>query len=161
MYYSKHVIMKKNLLMVAVAVIVIMASSCRKYVVTPGIPALNGRWYLQSAERYDSYKWQTISTGYESGTFIFKTNGDVSYSDALGSLHGSWNMYPVTDGYYDGNGHYSQGYHVVFSLRLYEPGNSNLAANWIFDDNSFNGGSSFKANYNSGNYTYEYTFARE
>jgi hypothetical protein len=158
----KLIIMKKNLLLFLFAgFLLFFASSCRKYVVTPDIPALTGRWYLQSAARYDSYKWQTISTGYESGSFVFKGNGDVAYSDAIGPLYGSWSMYPVTDGYYDGNGHYTEGYHVVFSLRLYEAGNNTPAANWTFAANDFNGGNSFRATYTSGNNTYEYTFARE
>jgi hypothetical protein len=154
--------MKRKLLPLLLAGTVIMlAASCTKYVQTPDIPPLTGYWYLQSAERYDSYKWQTISTGYESGTFLFKANGDVLYKDAIGSLHGSWSMYPVTDGYYDGYGHYTEGYHNVFSLRLYEAGNNSPASNWVFDDNSYDGGSSFRAVYTSGNYTYEYTFVRE
>jgi len=160
--YNKLIIMKRNLLLVLSAgLLITLASSCRKYVEAPYVQPLTGRWYLQSAERYDSYKWQTLSTGYESGTFIFKANGDVAYTDALGSLYGNWSMYPETDGYYDGYGHYQQGYHAVFSLLLYEPGNNNPAANWVFDDNDYNGGSSFKAVYTSGNYTYEYNFVRE
>ncbi|HTE12920.1 MAG TPA: hypothetical protein VK645_18195 [Chitinophagaceae bacterium] len=55
-------------------------------------------------------------------------------------MRGSWNIYPVTDGYYDGHGRYKEGYHSVFSLVLYESSNSNPAANWIFDDNDYNGG---------------------
>ncbi len=154
--------MKRNLLLVLFAgTFILFASSCRKYVSAPDTPALTGYWYLQSAQRYDGYKWQTINTGYESGSFVFKANGDVGYSDALGTLKGTWNMYPVTDGYYDGYGHYKEGYHVVFSLRMYEPYNSTPAADWFFDDNDYNGGSSFRAVYTSGNYTYEYSFARE
>ena len=154
--------MKRNLLLsIFAAGILITASSCRKYVIEPVVPALSGRWYLQAVERYDSYKWQTIITGYESGTFIFKANGDVYYSDGLGSLRGSWNMYPVTDGYYDGSGHYREGYHTVFSLNLYEAGNNSPAANWVFEDNDFNGGDRFKAVYTKGSYTYEYNFVRE
>lgn len=141
--------------------IILFAASCHKYVDTPGVAPLTGRWYLQSVSRYDSYKWQTISTGYESGSFIFKTNGDVVFSDALGVLRGNWNMYSATDGYYDNNGHYRVGYHSVFSLVLYEGNNSNPAANWLFDDNDFDGGSGFKAVYTQGNYTYEYNFVRE
>jgi len=154
--------MKKKLLYFLFAGLVIMAaSSCRKYVVEPAVPALYGNWYLQHASRYDGYKWQTIETGYESGSFVFRANGDLSYSDALGPLHGGWSMYPVSSGYYDENGRYTEGYHVVFSLRLYEPGNSNPAVNWTFDDNDYNGGNLFNAVYTSGNITYEYTFARE
>ena len=154
--------MKRNLLLTLSAVAILMlVSSCRKYVVVPDAPPLTGRWYLQSAERFDSYKWQTISTGYESGTFFFRENGDVGYSDAIGSLRGTWSMYPVTNGYYDGNGHYTEGYHNVFTLRLYENGNNNAAANWVFDDNDYNGGSSFRAVYTSGNFTYQYNFVRE
>ena len=154
--------MKRNLLLVLSAgLITMLASSCHKYVVAPEMPVLTGSWYLQSAERYDSYKWQTISTGYESGTFVFKANGDVSYNDGLGLLRGSWSMYPVSDGYYDGSGHYREGYHTVFSMLLYEPNNSNPAANWVFDDTDYNGGGSFKAVYTQGNYTYEYSFVRE
>lgn len=154
--------MKRNLLLFLLAgTLLVLASSCSKYVVVPDGPPLTGRWYLQSAARYDGYKWQTISTGYESGTFIFNANGSLVYGDAIGTLHGSWSMYPVTDGYYDGYGHYTEGYHNVFSLRLYEAGNSNPAADWIFDDNNYNGGSVFKAVYTSGNFTYQYNFARE
>ena len=154
--------MKKNLLFVFfAAAVMVLASSCHKYVVAPDVPVLTGHWYLQSAERYDGYKWQTINTSYESGSFIFKANGDVGYSDALGSLQGSWSMYPVTDGYYDGYGHYKEGYHLVFSLRMYEPYNSTPAIDWFFDDNDYNGGSGFRAVYTSGNYTYQYNFARE
>ena len=90
-----------------------------------------------------------------------ETFRSISYSDELGSLRGSWSMYPVTDGYYDGYGHYKEGYHNEFSLQLYEPGNGNPAGSWLFDDNDYNGGSSFKAVYTSGRYTYEYTFVRE
>ena len=154
--------MKRNLLLVLSAgLLILFASSCRKYVDTPYTPPLTGSWYLQHAARYDGYKWQTINTGYESGTFNFRANGDVSYADAIGALRGSWSMYPVTDGYYDGYGHYTEGYHDVFSLVLYETGNNNAAASWIFDDNNYNGGGSFKAVYTSGNYTYEYNFVRE
>jgi hypothetical protein len=153
--------MKKNLLFVMIAGIALFASSCHKYVVEPDIPVLTGRWYLQSTIRYDSHKWQSFTTGYENGSFTFHSNGDISYTDELGSLYGVWNMYPATNGYYDGNGNYREGYHVVFSLRLYEGNNSNPAVNWIFDDNDFNGRSSFKAIYTTNNYTYEYTFARE
>jgi hypothetical protein len=141
--------------------VLFLASSCRKYVVTPDVPALSGRWYLLNAERYDGYQWQAISTGYESGTFFFKANGDLSYNDAIGPLHGSWNMYPVTSGYYDRHGRYQEGYHVVFSMALYESGNDNPAADWVFDDSDYNGGGTFTASYTSGNYTYSYTFARE
>lgn len=137
------------------------ASSCHKYVDAPYAQPLTGRWYLQGVERYDSYRWQTVTTGYENGTFIFRAGGDVSYNDAIGSLRGSWSMYPVTDGYYDGYGHYREGYHNEFSLVLYEAGNNSPAASWIFDDNDYNGGSSFKAVYTTGNYTYEYSFVRE
>ena len=154
--------MKRNLLLaLSAGFIILLASSCSKYVDRPYVQALTGRWYLQSAERYDAYKWQPISTGYENGTFIFNANGNVSYSDALGSLRGSWSMYPVTDGYYDWYGRYTQGYHNVFSLQLYEAGNNNPAADWVFDDNNYDGDSSFKAVYTSGNYTYEYNFVRE
>jgi len=154
--------MKRHLLFIlAAGLLITLASSCHKYTDAPGIPPLTGRWYLQNVARYDSYKWQTISTGYEEGTFVFKANGDVVYSDALGVLRGSWSMYPVTDGYYDGMGRYREGYHSVFSLILYEGGNSNPAANWLFDDNNFDGSNSFKAVYTQGNYTYEYSFVRE
>ncbi|MEO5681990.1 MAG: hypothetical protein ABIQ88_05070 [Chitinophagaceae bacterium] len=154
--------MKKNLLLFFLAgCIITLVPSCTKYVDTPGIPPLTGRWYLQSAARYDSYKWQPVNTGYESGTFNFKANGDVTYGDALGSLRGSWSMYPVTNGFYDGNGHYAEGYHVVFSLRLYEASNSSPAASWTFDDNDYDGGNSFRAAYTNGSYTYEYSFVRE
>ena len=154
--------MKRNLLLVLSAVFILLfAASCRKYTEAPGIPPLTGRWYLQSAARYDAYKWQTISTGYESGTFVFKANGDVVFSDAPGVVRGSWNMYPATDGYYDNNGHYRTGYHSIFSLVLYEGNNSNPVASWLFDDNDFDGGSAFKAVYTQGNYTYEYNFVRE
>ena len=154
--------MKRNLLFIlSTALIVMFASSCKKFVDVSYTPVLSGRWYLQSVERYDAYKWQSVSTGYENGTFVFKSNGNVSYSDAIGSLYGSWSMYPVTDGYYDGYGRYQQGYHNVFSLTLYEDGNSNPAGTWRFDENDYNGGSSFKAVYTQGGYTYEYTFVRD
>ena len=153
--------MKRNLLFIAMASIVLLMSSCSKYVIVPDTPPLAGQWYLQSAERFDSYKWQTVNTGYENGTFTFHSNGDVSYIDALGSLYGTWNMYPLTSGYYDWNGYYQENYHTVFSLRLYENNNSNPALNLLFDDNNYNGGNSFKAIYTTGNYRYEYTFIRE
>ena len=154
--------MKRNLLLIlSIASIILLASSCRKYVAVPAAAPLTGNWFLQSAERYDGYKWQTINTGYESGTFYFKANGDVLYRDAIGDLRGSWSMYPVTDGYYDGNSHYTEGYHTVFSLRLYEANNSSAVANWVFDDNDYSGGSGFRAVYTTGNYTYEYNFLRE
>ncbi len=154
--------MKRNLLLfLSAGLIIMLASSCTKYVDTPYVAPLTGKWYLQGVERYDGYKWQGISTGYENGTFVFYANGNVSYSDALGSLRGSWSMYPVTDGYYDGYGHYREGYHNVFSLLMYESGNNNPAADWVFDDNDYNGGGSFKAVFTSGSYTYEYTFVRE
>jgi hypothetical protein len=153
--------MKKNLLLLMMAGLVVLATSCHKYVVEPNVPALTGTWYLQNAARYDAYKWQGIHTGYESGSFTFYSNGDAVYTDALGSLSGVWDMYPVTDGYYDWNGHYREGYHVVFALRLYEGNNSSPAVNWLFDDNDFNGGGRFRATYTTNNFTYEYTFARE
>jgi hypothetical protein len=153
--------MKKNLLVVLMAGIVLITSSCRKLIVAPETPPLTGNWYLQSAQRYDSYKWQTISTGYESGSFTFHSNGDVSYTDALGSLYGVWDMYPVTGGYYDSNGYYQEGYHAVFTMRLYEGNNSNPAVNWLFDDNNFSGGNRFTAIYTTSDYRYQYTFVRE
>ena len=154
--------MKRTLLLIfTLASIMLLAASCRRYVDVPVTPPLTGNWFLQSAERYDGYKWQTINTGYESGTFYFKANGDVLYRDAIGDLRGSWSMYPVTDGYYDGYGHYKEGYHVVFSLRMYEPYNSTPATDWFFEDNDYNGGAGFRAVYTSGSYTYQYNFARE
>ena len=154
--------MKKNLRYFLFASLLMIAfSSCRKYVVEPDMPGLSGHWYLQHAARFDGYKWQTIETGYENGSFVFSADGYLSYKDVLGSLKGNWTMRPVTSGYYDDNGRYTEGYHVVFSMQLYEPGNGNPAADWIFDDNDFNGGNVFKAVYTSGNKTYEYTFARE
>lgn len=147
--------------MLSAGLIITLASSCHKYVDVPNTPVLTGRWYLHNVARYDSYKWQNISTGYENGTFIFKANGDVIYSDNLGVLRGSWNMYPVTNGYYDWSGRYREGYHKAFSLVLYEGNTSNPAASWLFDDNDFDGGSSFKTVYTQGNYTYEYSFVRE
>jgi len=153
--------MKRNLLLFLLAASVIMlASSCRKFVVTSGTP-LSGTWYLESVSRYDGYRWQTISTGYESGTFYFKSNGNISYHDALGDLYGSWNLYPVTSAYYDGYGHYTEGYHQVLALSLYEAGNQHPAADWLFEDCDFNGGNSFAAAYTSGGFTYEFHFVRE
>lgn len=154
--------MKRMLLPVLLAgSFMLLLSSCQKFVVKPSVPALSGNWYLQDASRYDSYKWQHITTGYENGTFSFRGNGDVSYRDALGTLRGNWSMYSRNDSYYDGNGRYTNGYHVMFSLQLYEAGNGNPAADWLFDDNDYDGGNVFRATYTSGNYTYEYTFARE
>ncbi len=154
--------MKRTLLFILSAIMIItLASSCHKYVDTPGFPPLTGRWYLQNTARYDSYRWQNISTGYENGTFIFKANGDVTYTDDLGILRGSWNMYPVSDGYYDGFGHYREGYHTEFSLVLYEGNNNHPAASWSFDDCNYDGSNNFKAVYTQGSFTYEYSFVRE
>jgi hypothetical protein len=154
--------MKRNLLIGLLVGVTIFATSCNKFVVDVDVdvnPALSGKWYLQNAARYDGHQWQTITTGYESGTFSFYSNGDVAYGDALGSLHGRWDMYPVTSGYYDGNGNYVEGYHSIFTLKLYD--GSYPEVDWKFDDNNYKGGSRFKANYVSGGYQYEYTFVRE
>ncbi len=153
--------MKRNLLFILVIGISLLATSCRKFIVTTGTPPLTGRWYLQSAERYDGFKWQTVNTGYENGTFVFYSNGNVDYSDALGNLQGTWNMYPVSDGYYDSYGNYRQELHNVFSMQLYNGAAHSPEINWVFDDASYNGGPVFKAIYSTGNYHYEFTFARE
>jgi len=153
--------MKRSLLLFLVVGFTLMASSCRKFIVTTGIPPLNGRWYLQSAERYDGYKWQTVNTGYENGTFIFYSNGDLDYSDALGNLHGSWNMYPANDGYYDSYGNYHNGQRNVFSLQLYNGGSHVPEIDWQFDNSDYTGAGVFKATYFSNGNHYEYSFARE
>lgn len=153
--------MKRNLLLVLVSgFILIAASSCSKIVIVPETAPLSGEWYLQSAERFDSYKWETINTGYESGIFKFHSNGDVSYSDALGELYGNWNMYPETSAYYDWNGNYRVDYHTIFTMSLFEAGNNTPASSWSFDDNNYNGSNRFKAIYTTNNYRYEYTFVR-
>ncbi len=154
--------MKRHLLYcLFAALFIVAASSCQKYVDQPAPSPLAGHWYLQNAARYDSYKWQTVETGYENGIFTFRSNGDLLYNDALGELRGTWSMHPANGGYYDENGRYAEGYHVLFSMRLYEAGNTNAAADWMFDDNNYNGGNTFKAIYNAGNTTYEYQFAKE
>ncbi|HTL09066.1 MAG TPA: hypothetical protein VL307_12430 [Chitinophagaceae bacterium] len=154
--------MKRNLLLFTMTgFLMLLLSSCYKTVDAPGAPALNGRWYLQNAARYDGYKWQNIQTGYEDGTFIFKGNGDLVYTDAIGVLHGSWQLYGENGGYYDNVGIYRHGYHSVFSILLFEGNNNNAAADWIFDDNDYAGGNRFSAVYTAGNYTYEYSFVRE
>jgi len=154
--------MKRILLASLLIGVTLLATSCKKFLVDVDVnikPALTGRWYLQDAARYDGYRWQTIATGYESGTFTFYSNGDVDYIDGYGSLHGRWDMYPVTSGYYDGYGHYSEGSHSVFTIRLYDGGVQEL--NWSFDDNSYQGGNRFKATYYSSGYQYQYTFVRQ
>lgn len=137
-----------------------MAASCRKYVASPGLPKLTGKWYLQRADRYDYYNWQQIYTGYENGSFTFYANGDASYADVLGVLYGNWDMYPVSEGYYDGHGNYHQGYHNVFRVTMYD-GYHQPEINWQFDDAGFNGGGAFTATYYTTNYQYVYSFLRE
>jgi hypothetical protein len=153
--------MKRNLLLTLIVGLTFMASSCRKFIVTTGAAPLTGRWYLQSAERYDGYKWQPVNTGYESGTFIFYANGDLDYTDALGNLHGNWNMYTANDGYYDSYGNYHDGYRKVFSLQLYNGGGHIPEIDWLFDNSDYTGAGVFNATYMSNGYHYEYTFVRE
>jgi hypothetical protein len=154
--------MKRILLATLLIGVTLFSTSCKKFLVDVDVnvkPALTGKWYLQDAARYDGYRWQGITTGYEGGTFSFYSNGDVTYIDSYGSLRGRWEMYSATSGYYDGNGHYSEGYHSIFNLRLYD--GSIQEVNWSFDDNNFQGGNRFKATYYDAGYQYQYTFVRE
>jgi hypothetical protein len=154
--------MKRHLLFGLLIGVTLFATSCKKFIVDVDVnvaPTLTGRWYLQNAARYDGYRWQNFTTGYEGGTFTFYSNGDLGYVDSYGTLHGQWDMYRATSGYYDGNGHYTEGSHSVFTIKLYDGGKTEV--DWLFDNNTYIGGNRFKATYGAGNNLYEYTFVRE
>lgn len=150
--------MKKALHLSLLAIIIIAAASCTKYVESPR-SRMEGSWTLQLVERSGKYGTERIYTGFENGVFDFMPGGSASYSDGLGTLNGRWEMRNVREGYYDGGGHYQERTIQVLYVNV-----SNYSGSRVFsvefDELQFSGNNYFTGGYQTDNYDYWYDFAR-
>ncbi len=152
--------MKPTLLAVTVSLLFLSFtfSSCRKNLPENRIV---GSWKLVDVERKRLFNSETITTGYESGTFTFFANGMASFTDAAGTLNGNWNMRKSRDGYYDGNGNWQTDERTVFIINVQDFPN-NRVINLYFDRIDFRwSGDKLFAFIDGASYRYRYDFRRQ
>ena len=151
--------MHKTLLTGLIAVLLFTSFSCRKVFNRPE-DRLEGNWWLQRVERNAFLDWNTISTGYENGSYTFSSNGDATYKDAIGTMTGRWDMYTIRDGYYDDHGDWQTRNRTVFKVNLHNFAD-NRVIDWFFEDCDFKGDNRFNAEYRTPSYKYRYRFIRQ
>ena len=112
-----------------------------------------GNWKLVEVKKRSLLDRKTISTGYESGTFVFHDGEAAAYSDAIGNMSGNWRM----RNQYVGENLYRN----TFSLRLYNF-NANRVIDWDFDRVEFRkSGKRLVATMERSGYEYRYEFRKE
>ncbi|WP_153797630.1 hypothetical protein [Foetidibacter luteolus] len=129
----------------------------RDEVIIPQHP-LVGSWVLTDAAEGNSYGWQSIYTGLETGVFDFYGNGAARYTDEHVTLQGTWSTTTVTGGYYDEYGNYYNDVHEAMQVNLYD-NYTHSSIDLYFDDVSFRN-SRFVATYYNNNYIERYWFSR-
>src|SRR5687768_10095930 len=151
--------MKKNLpLLLTLTLIVILSSSCRKFLFNPE-NRIEGQWKLKFVERRHVLRWSDVTNRYESGVFIFDNDGAAFYEDANGVMNGTWVLRERRDGYYDENGNYQSDTRMSLTLDLYNF-QDNRVLNLDFDNVRFKGRNQFLAEYSTPTYLYRYDFRR-
>jgi len=151
--------MKKSLLF-ALLGMVLLVSSCTKYVdIEPG-NSIVGSWQLLYVDKQDNFGTSTVYTGYEPGIFHFYGNGQAVYDDGYELMKGNWTSRQVSNGYYDNHGTYHSGVYQIFDLYLTNYSGTRVI-NWKFDESWFSNSSRFNAMYYGVNADFKYVFGRK
>lgn len=106
-------------------------ASCEKWIPENNHQQVTGNWELIAVDRIRSYGSEPVYTGYENGTFSFRSNEQAEYSDYKGRMTGTWRMIYRNDGYYDQYGDWQNGPRNSMELRLYD-NYSNRVIEWEF-----------------------------
>jgi hypothetical protein len=124
--------MKKNLL-TALLFATLFFTSCSKSLEDRII----GSWKLESAWRKVFLGRDYFQTGYESGLFTFKENGDAAYISSTDTLNGYWRSDRYSNSYYN-NGTDQWETRSLKYLRISLINfQQNRRLEWEFDDFSF------------------------
>jgi len=126
--------MRKSLLLLMLAAPFIF-SSCSKSLED----RLVGSWQLQTAWRQQFLGRDYFTTGYESGIFTFKDNGEASYVSATDTLTGYWRSDRYSNSYYNSNGDWETRSMKYLRLSLVNF-QQNKRLEWDFDDFNFRNG---------------------
>jgi hypothetical protein len=119
---------------------------------------LAGSWVLTEAAHKDAYGWYPVTTGIERGVFTFYNNGTARYSEAGITMHGTWQVYYTSGGYYDEYGNYYSDSHQALQVNLSDGyGDENI--DMYFENVRIYGNRFVATNYNN-NYIERYRFSR-
>jgi hypothetical protein len=78
-----------------------LLASCEKWVPdNNNYSRITGTWQLVAVDRLYSHGSEPVYSEYENGTFSFRSNESVEYSDYKGRMTGSWRLVNRSDGYY-------------------------------------------------------------
>jgi hypothetical protein len=151
--------MKKNLpFLLIITAIVILGTSCRKLFFNPE-NRIEGQWKLKFIERRHILRWTDVTNRYETGVFVFDSDGAAFYEDPTGIMSGTWVLRETRDGYYDADGNYQNNSRMALTLDLYNF-QDNRVLNLDFDNVRFKGKNQFLAEYSTPTYLYRYDFRR-
>jgi hypothetical protein len=135
-----------------------LLSSCKKWLPENRIV---GNWKLIDIEKRRPFNNETLTSGYERGTFTFYENGTASFSDTSGSMNGNWNMRTEQHGYYDSDGNWQTQNRTVLIVKMYNF-NNNKVIDWYFDEVQFrSSGGRMQAFIEGANFRYCYNFRKQ
>lgn len=142
---------------------VLLFASCKKGVWVPDRPFgpadITGRWYLAEAAQNNGGGWNYVKTGLEKGTFSFYSSGAARYEDGYNIMTGTWDIFTLSDGYYDRYGDYYTNVHQAFRVRVFDSYTNN-SVELYFDNIVSSGGNLIATSYN-GRTVSRYIFARD
>lgn len=124
-----------------------------------GVSDITGRWYLAEAAQNSGGGWRYMNTGLEKGTFSFYGNGAARYEDGYNIMTGTWDIFTLSDGYYDRYGDYYHDTHQAFRVRVYDSYTNN-SVELYFDNIVTVGSSLIGTSYNGGTIS-RYVFDRD
>jgi len=137
---------------------IFLFTSCKKWLPENRIV---GNWKLVSVDKKYLFSSDRVTTGYESGIFVFNDNGTASYTDASIQMLGNWTMRDQHDGYYDSNGTWHDNATTIFTVRLYNF-SANRVLDWYFTSIDFrSSGDKLIAFIDGASYTYKYDFRKQ
>jgi hypothetical protein len=119
---------------------------------------LTGSWVLTEAAHKDAYGWYPVTTGVERGVFTFYSNGTARYEENGVVMHGSYQLYYNTGGYYDEYGNYYSDRHQSLQVNLTD-GYSDDNIDMYFENVRIGSNRFVATNYNN-NYIERYRFSR-
>lgn len=147
--FHKLPIMKSKIYLLILIAIPLITFSCKKWRPENRIV---GSWRLFEMEKKRLFSNDRVITGYESGVFIFNENFTATYTDASGTLTGTWDMR---------NRNGADGGRTVFIVHLYDF-SRNIVLDWYFDDVHFrDSGDKLFAFIDGRSYTYRYDFRKQ
>jgi hypothetical protein len=149
--------MQSKLYSISFLVLVVTFSSCKKWLPENRI---EGSWQLTELQKRRPFSNENIATEYRNGTFTFLEDRTARYSDANGTMQGSWEIRSTSHTYTDSDGNRQSETKNILWIRLYDF-SRNRVVDWYFDRFDFrNSGQRLFAFMDGSGYDYRYCFSK-